>query len=411
MENKITCPSCGHSFEAEQAIEQKIKQQFNEKWKIEIAKRKLENDAEIAKNARENEAKLAFLKSEYDKNLSEDRKNLLEERKKIEILTKEKLKSEFEQELKSSKEEVESKSKLISELKSKEIEFVKKERAFLEIKDQLELDFQKRILEEQKNIQDLARKKAEDENQFKLLEKDKKLEQLKEQIEIMKKKAEQGSMQLQGEVQEIALEELLKITFPFDTISEVGKGIMGADAIQTVRNAMGNVCGSIIYESKRTKNFSNEWIDKLKNDLRTQKSDIAVIVTETMPKDMDKFGQKDGIWICTFAEIKGVATVLRESIIRIHEVRSAQENKGDKMQFLYDFLTGNEFKQQVESMVEGFTYLREGLMKEKLAMHKIWTEREKQIDKVMFNMSGMYGAIKGIAGNAISDVKMLELGE
>ncbi len=376
-----------------------------------MAKRKLENEAEISKNAKENEAKMALLRSEYEKKILEEQKNLIEERKKLEIQTKEKLKLEFEQELKSSKEEVELKSKLITELKSKEIEFVKKERAFLELKDQLELDFQKRILEEQKQIQDIARKKAEDENQFKLLEKDKKLEQLIEQIEIMKKKAEQGSMQMQGEIQEIALEELLKITFPFDAIQEVGKGTVGADTIQTVRNSSGNVCGTIIYESKRTKNFSNEWLDKLKKDLRAQKSDIAVIVTETMPKDMDRFGQKEGIWICTFADVKGVATVLRDSILRINEVRAAQENKGDKMQFLYDFLTSNEFKQHIESIVEGFTYMKDSLLKEKIAMNKIWSEREKQIDKVMINMSGMYGSIKGIAGNAISDVKMLELGE
>jgi hypothetical protein len=231
---------------------------------------------------------------------------------------------------------------------------------------------------------------------------------MKDQIEIMKRKAEQGSMQLQGEAQELVLEELLKVSFPFDLIEEVGKGVKGADVIHTVRNNSGKECGRIVYESKRTKAFSDGWIDKIKNDLRGQNADLAVIVTETMPKDLPRFGVKDGVWICTFQEIHSLAIILRDSLLKIHAVRISQENKGDKMSMLYDYLTGREFKQQVEAIVEGFTSMREGLEKEKLVAHKLWKEREKQIEKVMLNTVDMYGSVRGIAGSAVGEIKQLE---
>lgn len=226
----------------------------------------------------------------------------------------------------------------------------------------------------------------------------------------MQRKAEQGSMQMQGEVQELALEELLRSTFPFDAIDEVGKGVKGADAIQTVRNNLGQVCGKIIYESKNTKAFGGDWIDKLKHDMRASQADIAVIVTETMPKDMDRFGMKDGVWICNFNEIKSLAFVLRDSLIKIYAAQASQENKGDKMSMLYTYLTGTEFRQQIEAIVEGFTELQMGIQREKNAMTKIWKEREKQLEKVLLNTTNFYGSVKGIAGNAISDIKLLELG-
>jgi len=218
-------------------------------------------------------------------------------------------------------------------------------------------------------------------------------------------------MQLQGEVQELALEELLKSSYPFDSIEEVGKGIKGADCMQHVRNAQAQMCGKIIYESKRTKAFVNEWIEKLKSDMRAQQADIAVIVTESLPKDMDTFGMKDGVWICRFSDIKALSFLLRDSLIKINGAIISQENKGDKMHLLYNYLTGNEFKQQIEAIVEGFVTLKESITKEKIQMEKIWKEREKQLEKVLLNTTHFYGSVKGIAGNAIGDIKALELGE
>lgn len=224
----------------------------------------------------------------------------------------------------------------------------------------------------------------------------------------MKRKSEQGSMQTQGEVQELALEEMLRSTFIYDMIEEVAKGVRGADAIQTVRNNTGHDCGKILYESKRTKAFSNQWIDKLKNDLIGQQADIAVIVTETMPKDMLHFGQRDGVWICSYQEVKGLSFVLRESLIKISVAMQSQENKGDKMVMLYNYLTSNEFALQITAIKEGFEAMKDSITKERTAMEKLWKEREKQLEKVLINTMGFYGSVKGIAGSAVPDIKLIE---
>ena len=238
----------------------------------------------------------------------------------------------------------------------------------------------------------------ETEHQLRVKELEKQLEDQKKLADEMRRKAEQGSMQLQGEVQELILEELLKSTFPFDAIGEVGKGVRGADCIQTVRNKYGQDCGKIIYESKRTKDFSNEWIDKLKKDMRGAGVDVAVIVTQSYPKGMNCFGEKDGVWICSFEEVKAVAFVLRDGIIRLSNATKSQENRGDKMHMLYDYLTGTEFSEQWKAIREGYMSMRLSIHKERDAMEKMWKMREKQLDKVLLNASSIKGSIEGIAG-------------
>lgn len=218
-------------------------------------------------------------------------------------------------------------------------------------------------------------------------------------------------MQLQGEIQELALEEILKRTFVYDTIEEVGKGIRGADAIQTVINEFGQICGKIVFESKRTQNWSEAWIEKLKDDQRALGAEIAVLVTQVMPKDMERFGQKEGIWVCNYQEVVSLVFVLRQILLKTQSVKSIQENKTDKMGLLYNYLTGTQFRQQLEAIVEGFSSMKEELEREKRAMKKIWKEREVQIEKVIDNTIDMYGSIKGIAGNAIAPIQHLELPE
>ena len=215
-------------------------------------------------------------------------------------------------------------------------------------------------------------------------------------------------MQLQGEVQELAVEEWLAATFPLDTIEEIKKGARGADCVQIVHTRNRQNCGTIYYESKRTKGFQPSWIEKFKHDIRERGADIGVLVTESMPADMERLGLRDGVWICTFDEFKSLCHVLRESVIRLSEALTAQDNKGDKMGMLYDFLTGNEFRLQVEAIVEGFTQMQTDLESEKRSMAGIWKKREKQIQKVLLNTTNMYGSVKGIAGNAIQSVSLLE---
>src|ERR1035437_8164739 len=218
-------------------------------------------------------------------------------------------------------------------------------------------------------------------------------------------------MQLQGEVQELAIEEWLVAQFPLDTIEEIKKGARGGDCIQIINTRTHQNCGSVYYESKRTKEFQASWIEKFKSDIRDRGADLGVLVTDAMPVDMDRMGLRDGIWICSFDEFKGLCAVLRESIIQISTAISSQENKGDKMHMLYDYLTGNTFRLQVEAIVEGFTQMKSDLESEKRAMQSIWKKREKQIDKVTVNTIDMHASIKGIAGNAIQAVKLLELPE
>jgi hypothetical protein len=228
--------------------------------------------------------------------------------------------------------------------------------------------------------------------------------------EEMRRKAEQGSMQLQGEAQELLLEEILRDSFPHDLVVEVGKGVEGADCMLIVRSNSGMEYGKIIFESKRAKGWNNSWIEKLRNDMRNKQADLAILVTQVFPKNMECFGEKDGIWICTFKEVAGLTSALRNAIIRIAETKKTEENKGEKMQMLYNFLTGLEFRQQIEAIVEGFSEMEQSIMKERIMMEKMWKERKKQLDKVLISTAGMYGSIRGIAGSSVRSIPLLEGG-
>lgn len=217
-------------------------------------------------------------------------------------------------------------------------------------------------------------------------------------------------MQLQGEVQELALEQLLRDAFPFDLVSEVGKGVRGADCIQTVRNNFGNECGKIIFESKRTKDFAQDWIEKLKADMRVLGADVAVIVTQAMPKDMASFGEKDGIWICTFSEVKALVYVLRDLVMKVYNASKSQENKGDKMTLLYQYLISGEFSHQWNAIREGFMGMKMSIQRERDQMEKMWKAREKQLEKVLLNAAHIRGSIEGIAGMDV-DLNLLPEGD
>jgi hypothetical protein len=412
--NEIQCPACGHAFHAEQALALQIEKNIKDKFQREIADERKKN--------LEAEQKLRA----YQESLVKEKETILKEREALQVdirkgveaekakLEKEltsKIQSENQQMMQHIQEELANKQKENLLLKEKEIELMRTQQRMQSMEQELTLKFEKQAFEQQKSIEEKIHKQAEEQNQMKLKEKDTQLEQMKKQVAEMQRKLEQGSMQLQGEAQELVIEELLKNAFPFDLIDEVGKGMRGADVIQTVNNKLGKSCGMIIYESKRTKAFSDTWIEKLKTDLRSQKADVAVLVTDTMPKDMETFGLREGVWVCTFHDFIGLATVLREALLRVAEAKGAEENRGEKMQMLYSYLTGNEFRQQVEAIVEAFSSMKDSLEKEKRAMQKLWAEREKQIDKVVTSTIGMYGSIRGIAGSAVGTIKALELGD
>lgn len=399
MKNTIECPQCHNRIDVETALVDRIKNDY----KDEFLKQKLQLEQHY-------ESKMMTLKEKEDNQEAILSEKLKEKEKELFNQTKHKIQKEFSDRLKGLEEEVDQKSSKIQELQKQETELRKKKRELEEKEAAIELETQKLIDKERKELTESIQQQEQEKAFLKIKEKDQLVETLKTQLDDMKRKAEQGSMQSQGEIMELELETVLRSMFPVDLITEVKKGALGADVLQTVRNNLGREVGLIAFESKRTKSFQEGWIEKLKQDMKTHKADIGVIVTEVMPKDLPHFGLKDGVWICSFHEAQGIAAVLRESLLRIFDAKSSQENKGDKMNLLYDYMTSNEFKQQIQAISEGFNQLSKDIESEKKAMARIWKTREKQIEKVLINTIEMYGSVKGIAGNAVGDIPELNLG-
>ncbi len=273
-----------------------------------------------------------------------------------------------------------------------------------------ELEKQRQLDAERDKIREDAQKKAEEDMHLKILEKDKQLQDaMKANLELQRK-LQQGSQQTQGEVLELELEELLKGWFTHDTIEPVPKGINGADVMQKVISNSGQQCGSIAWESKHTKAWSEQWVSKLKEDQRKIGADVAVIVTEMLPKDIKNFAYRDGVWIADQNSIFGLATALRIQLIQTTTIKLANVGKNEKMEVLYGYLSGTEFRHKVEAIVEAFVGMKQDLEKERRAMTRIWAKREKQIEQVVTNTAGMYGDVQGLLGTAIQPIAALETG-
>ena len=389
MSTEIKCPNCGHEFEPTDSIREEVQKELRSKM------------AEWQKQQQQ----------KFDVQLMEEKKKTQQQ---TEETIRKSIASDFENKLRMLEENNKDTQEKLKLAREKEIEFLKKEQALLSKEQELDLQLQKMLLEERNKLADVIRKEEaekislrETEYQLKNRELEEKLEAQKKLVDEMKRKSEQGSMQLQGEAQELILEDLLRQSFPYDSIEEVGKGVKGADCILVVRNKFGQECGKIIFESKRTKDFSDQWIEKLKADMRSQAAVVAVIVTQAMPKGMDRFGEKDGVWVCSFAEVKALTYVLRDGIVRIAQATTGQENKGEKMHMLYDYLTGNEFAEQWKAIREGFMSMKMSIQKERDAMEKLWKQREKQLEKVLLNAAHIRGSVEGIAGTDVN-INLLE---
>lgn len=374
MPSTIKCPNCGHEFEPNESIREEILKEVNrkaEEWK---KKKEKELEETLRKN----------LSSDFETKL-----RLLEQNNKD---NEEKLKSARQKEADFLRKE--------QELKNREAEID------ITVQKQLQIDREK-LTQDIRRIEEQKIAAKETEYQLKIKELEKQRDDQKKLADEMKRKAEQGSMQTQGEVQELLLEDLLRTAFPFDLVKEVGKGVRGADCIQTVRNNFGQECGKIIFESKRTENFAGEWIEKLKIDMHNQSADIAVIVTKTLPKDMSQFGEKEGVYICSFNEVKSLVVVLRNAILKVAETKNIQENKGDKMNAIYNYVTGQEFRRSLQMMRENFRNLQMQLDKEKEDFEKNWQRKRKMIQTIIDNSSHVSGSIEGISGTEV-DLNLLE---
>jgi hypothetical protein len=381
MATMIKCPGCNFEFALGEA-------------EAEEYKKELRREMQAYKDKKDSEIKIRAQEYEKEKAL-------------IQIAAQKKIREEMQVQLNLLEEESRSKTMQLQELQKKELELMRERNSLEERTRNIELEIEKRLLENKKQIETDVSQREKDLFDLRLKEKETQLESMKKTIEDLKRKSEQGSTQLQGEAQELVLEDKLREYFPYDSIVEVGKGVEGADCILIVRDSNGNECGKIIFESKRTKGWNNAWIEKLKNDMRTKQADIAILVTQVFPRGMDCFGEREGVWLCSFKELPGLASALRNAILRIAETRKAEENKGEKMQILYNYLTGVEFRQQIEAIVEGFISMKNSISKERIQMEKIWKEREKQLDKVLLNTAGMYGSVKGIAGSSVQNIPLL----
>lgn len=394
----IICPYCKKEIPLTEAISHQIREQLRKEFEIEFKKK-----GQVLAQREE-------MLSQKEKSLEEENIEKLKlEMARLEKEAKEKAEQTVSIELKDLQAEVAEKEQKLLDAQSKELELRKQRRDLEEKYKNIELETARKLDEERERMREEISKSVAEDHRLKDMEKDKKMNDMLRQIEELKRKAELGSQQLQGEVLEIELEEILKANFPFDQIEPVSKGKRGADILQKVHNQSGQYCGTVVWELKRTKGWSDGWIEKLKEDQREVKAEIAVLVTTALPKEVNSFGYINGVWVTNPTLAVCLAIALRMNLIQVANAKMAAVGKGVKMEVLYNYLSGKEFGQRVEAIVEAFISMRNDLEQEKRAVNKIWSKREKQIERVIHNISGMYGEMQAIVGASLPEIKSLEL--
>lgn len=398
----ISCPNCGQSISIDEALSQqiegKLKQEFEDKEKNlrESLRQSFEKESqqqfEAEKVSIEQKIKAQVLKeNQAEKNASVEESKILAEKSKI------------------LEEQLADREAKLKEARQNELELIKEKQKLKDEQDSFELEKARQLAEERKQIEEDASKKATEAQQARIDQLNKQLSDATKAKDELARKLEQGSQQTQGEVQELVLEQLLRDEFIYDDVAPVGKGVNGADVIQTVKTVNGVICGTIIWESKKTKSWTEGWIQKLKDDQRSIKAEIAVIVTSTMPQNTSGIIYKDGVWVCDIKLAVSIAGLLRNTLHSVTKEKSLAVGKDEKMEILYSYLTGTEFKQRIETIVEAFSGMRNDLDREKIYFEKIWTQREKQIQKVIKNTVGIYGDLNGVV--QLQKIESLELPE
>ncbi len=411
-EPTIICPSC----QTEIKLTESLAAPLIESTRREYEKRLVQKDTDVAKRdaaLREREEALSKSQQALDEQVAEKLKLergriAIEEGKKAKLA----LQNDFDQKAKEVadlNDILRQRDAKLAEAQKTQADLIRKQRELDDAKRELDLTVEKRVQDGLAVTREQAKKEAEEGLKLKVLEKEQTIVSMQKQIEELKRKAEQGSQQLQGEVQELELEALLRTKFPRDTIESVPKGEHGGDALQHVVGPSGQPCGTIIWESKRTKNWSDGWLAKLREDQRAAKAEIAVIVSQSLPKDVDTFGVVEGVWVTHPKTVLPLALTLRHTLIEVGCARQASEGQQTKTEMIYQYLTGPRFRHRVEAIVEAFSAMQEDLDKEKKAITKQWAKREEQIERVMQATAGMYGDLQGIAGKTIQEIEGLEL--
>ncbi len=384
-----------------------LKEQLAEKSK------KLEEtqkqEIELRKRERQITEKEELLKKEFDEKEKELKEQFLEEKKLLEKKVRSDVESALKVQFTDLQEQLGDKSKKLEKAQQQELELRKQQRQLEDDKRAFELEMNRKLDIERQNIAQKVARESEENHKFKDAEKDKQLADMRTQIEELKRKAEQGSQQTQGEVLELEFEHWLKEDFPFDEILPVSKGVKGGDVIQIVKTQSGRICGKILWETKRTKSWSDGWIQKVKDDQRDAKADLSVIVSEVLPKGFHHFRQIDGVWVTDIPSALSLSLALRVTLIQVTKIREIQTGKEEKKEVVFNYLTGVEFRNRVQAFVESLVAMKKDLDAEKRAITSAWSKREKQIDKVVLNIAGMHGDLEGIVGESLPAVKMLEL--
>lgn len=404
-EQSITCPKCKYKIELSEALTTQIRSELES----EISEGLQEREQDLTKKSGElksKEEELARLKSEADQEIE---RRLETERKKLEKSAKVSALKELGTELEDTKSIVTEQAEQLEEAQKNELALRKRERKLQKDKKAFELEMERKLEQERGIIGKEVADNLKDKHELEKGDLKKKISTLTDQIDDLKRKSDLGSQEAQGEVQELRLEELLTSNFPSDTIRPVPKGVKGADVIQEVYNESGHRCGVIVWESKRTKAFQKPWIDKLKSDQRKLKAEIAALYTQALPQEISGFGHLDGIWITNHRSLLGLATALRHQLVQVAASQIANVGKNQKIELLYSYLCGAEFKGRVESIVEAFTSLKSDLESERRAITKMWAKRDKQIQKVVENTVGMYGDMQGIVGATLPEIEKLDL--
>ncbi len=408
-QDSIKCPKCGTIIPLTEALSHDIEERARQQYQLELDKsqkvfqsRLEEKEKELLKKL-ESERKVLAAKTEE---LEERLKN---QRKELETKLREEAKEAVGTEMADLKIQVDASKKKLKEAQEHELSLRKIARELEEKEKSLELETARRIDEARKKIEENSYNRFEEQHKLKDAEKDKRLTDALRQVEELKRKMEQGSQQAQGEVLEVELEELFKREFPFDEIEPISKGVKGGDILQTVKTQTGRTCGKILWETKRTKNWSESWIQKLKDDQRDAKADLAVLVSETLPAGFHHFRQLNGVWVTDIPSTFSLALALRVVLIQVATAKEIESSKDDKKDLIYRYVTGPEFRNRVTAIIEGFRSMKEDLDSEKRAIQRIWEKREKQIERIISNTAGMYGDLEGLSGNALPQIKILEL--
>ncbi|MDV6348896.1 DUF2130 domain-containing protein [Nitrosomonas sp. Is35] len=415
-EPTITCPNCKTEIKLTESLaapliestrrqfEQRLAQKDSEIIQREQAMR--EKEKQLAEDKRRLEDQVANQVAEQLK--VERARVIAEESKKAKLASAAELENKA-RELTELQEVLKSRDEKLAEAQKAQAELIKKQRELDDAKRELELTVEKRVQDGLIEVRTLAKKEAEDEQKLKVMEKEQTITAMQKQIEDLKRRAEQGSQQLQGEVQELELENLLRSKFPFDAIEPVPKGEYGGDVLHRVVGTGGQTGGTILWEFKRTKNWSDAWLVKLRDDQRTAKAEIAVIVSQILPKGVETFELVEGVWVTHPRAALPVAMILRQSLLEVALARQSSEGQQTKTEMVYQYLTGPRFRQRVEAIVEAFSTMQEDLDKERKAIMKQWAKREEQIERVMGATVGMYGDLQGIAGKSLQEIEGLEL--